>query len=399
MDKLNKWKNGAIPALLIHVCIGSVYCWSLIKDKAADALGTSTSSIEIAFSLAIFFLGMSAAFFGRMVELNVQKSAKIATFFFTSGLGLCALSLNVGSTTLFILAYGAIMGIGLGVGYLTPVKTLMLWFKENQGLAAGIAIAGFGLSKVIFSPFIEFVLSRYSISTLFIIMMIIGFVCLFLASVLISKPKGWEEDKKIKHGYFKLMCENKELWKIWFVFFLNITCGLAIISFEKNICSAYEVALAVGIVSAISAVFNTLGRIGFATWSDYLSNKTVTYLTFLTVCIVICLLGGLQVAGVVLILLWLVNLGYGGGFSSLPPLLVSKFGVKRLSVIHGLTLSAWGVAGLCGNSLSDFVINTMNLGYDTLFLILAGLYLVALVVTLTIKKSSADDISEELEKK
>ena len=153
----NKWIRGAIPALLIHCSIGSVYCWSLFKNDISTLMGIETP--EWAFSLAIFFLGMSAAFGGKLVEKNVTKSALVSTILFVIGMIGTGIAIQLGLPWLVYLSYGCIMGIGLGIGYLTPVKTLMMWFSENKGLATGIAITGFGLAKVIASPLIDYLLS------------------------------------------------------------------------------------------------------------------------------------------------------------------------------------------------------------------------------------------------
>ncbi len=151
----NKWMRGAIPALFLHSCIGSVYCWSLLKGNIAQEMGIEVYQIEFAFSLAIFFLGMSAALGGRFVEKAVKLSSMLSCLCFASGLLLSVLAIRMQSPLGFMLSYGCLMGIGLGLGYLSPVKTLMLWFNRHKGLATGIAISGFGLSKVLFSPFIE----------------------------------------------------------------------------------------------------------------------------------------------------------------------------------------------------------------------------------------------------
>lgn len=373
----NKWLCGAIPALLIHVSIGSVYCWSLLKDSVAGDLGVKTSDIEVAFSLAIFFLGMSAAFCSKFVEKNVTLSAFVSGIFFCFGLGIAALGIDTKLASLFILGYGVVMGIGLGIGYLTPVKTLMLWFKDNKGLAAGIAIAGFGLSKVIFSPMIEYLLTNTSTHFTILTISGIGAVSILTATLLIKKPESEDIHLKEDFNVVEFVKTDKTFLKLWFAFFLNITCGLAIISFEKNIVAEYSILISAGIVSSLSALSNTIGRIGFATWSDYLKNKTLTYTTFLTLCTIICVLGNLGHASIILALILIINLGYGGGFSSLPPIIADTYGVKKLSIVHGLALSAWGVAGLCGNSLSNIIINRLELGYTTLFYVLAILYLIS----------------------
>ncbi len=170
MKANNKWINGAIPALLIHCSIGTVYCWSLVKDQLLISLNSDKSVLEWSFSLAIFFLGMSAAFFGKLVEKNVKLSGFISTACFTLGMIGTGISISLNSIIGVLLSYGCIMGIGLGVGYLTPVKTLMMWFKEHKGLATGIAITGFGLAKVIASPIIQYLLSITTIENMFYIL-------------------------------------------------------------------------------------------------------------------------------------------------------------------------------------------------------------------------------------
>jgi len=157
----NKWMRAAIPALLIHCSIGTVYCWSTFKEAIANKIGMSTFAVGWAFSLAIFFLGMSAAFAGRLVEKDIKKSSLISCICFT--IGMIGTGVFIQFTTGLLallgifLCYGCIMGIGLGIGYLTPVKNLMLWFSDKKGLATGISIMGFGLAKAIATPFMELI--------------------------------------------------------------------------------------------------------------------------------------------------------------------------------------------------------------------------------------------------
>ena len=163
----NKWVRAAIPALLIHCSIGTVYCWSTFKEAVAQQIGTSTFATGWAFSLAIFFLGMSAAFAGRIVEADIHRSSLISCICFTTGMIGTGFVIQHARGILALIGiyffYGCIMGIGLGVGYLTPVKTLMLWFSDQKGLATGISIMGFGLAKAIATPIICFIYWEASI--------------------------------------------------------------------------------------------------------------------------------------------------------------------------------------------------------------------------------------------
>ena len=375
--------RAAIPALLIHSCIGSVYCWSLLKGDIATEVGCSVKEIEFAFSLAIFFLGMSAAFGGRFVEKNITAASVVSCLCFSTGLLLTVLSIYSKSVLGIMLSYGCLMGIGLGIGYLSPVKTLMLWFKEHKGLATGIAISGFGLSKVLFSPYIEWCTPRYGISTTLVSMSVISIFAMLTAAYLIQKPKEWVEPVvkwKLK-DYYQVI-KNGTYMKIWLVFYINITCGLALIAFEKNIAIAVGIA-AVGFLSSLTAFFNTAGRFGYSTMSDYTENKQTIYKILLSSSVIVMLLGfafGSSII-VVILMLCIINAGYGGGFSTLPTLLQSKFGMEKISTIHGLALSAWAWAGLSGNQLSNLIINQLGMSYEVLYIVLAALYRFSLVLT------------------
>ena len=383
---LTKWVRAALPALLIHSCIGSVYCWSLIKGEVAQEMGCGVSSIEFAFSLAIFFLGMSAAFGGRFVEQNVKLSSLASTICFVSGLLLSVLSIKMQSVLGFMMSYGCLMGVGLGLGYLSPVKTLMLWFSKHKGLATGIAISGFGLSKVLFSPFIEWCNDAYGVCTTLVLMALISTVCMITAVLLIRKPKGWVEPKIpfILSEYTDII-KNKTFLSIWFVFYLNITCGLALIAFEKSIGLSVGI-VNVGLLASLTAFFNTVGRFGYSTASDWLKRKELIYIIIFSSSVFVAMLGGVWYAYLpIILLLCTVNAGYGGGFSTLPTLLQSKFGMEKISTIHGMALSAWAWAGLSGNQLSNFIINGLGWGYESLLFILLGLYSLSLYVTTRIR--------------
>jgi len=305
-----------------------------------------------------------------------------------------SVSIGLGSVLGVLLCYGCIMGIGLGIGYLTPVKTLMMWFKENKGLATGIAITGFGLAKVIASPIIEYLLSVTTIENVFYYLGIGYTLLMCLGALFIKKPSGCEEMKgtpfNIKDSVKFIM--NKQYLAIWFVFFINITCGLALISQEKPILNEFGLGAYVAIIASLTAALNAIGRFGYSTWSDKLADRSIVYLTiFFTSAFSMMLLWNWLVfdftflIGLLIILSLLIcNAGYGGGFSTLPSLLSDKFGMKNVSVIHGFALSAWAWAGLCGNQLGNYLIS--NYGYVYLFATLSILYIIGYWITMEIIK-------------
>ena len=406
----NKWIRAAIPALLIHISIGSVYCWSTFKATIAERIGMSSFSVGWAFSLAIFFLGMSAAFAGKLVEKNIHRSSFVSCICFTSGMIGTGLSIQllkgVPALIMIFICYGFIMGIGLGIGYLTPVKTLMLWFKDNKGLATGISIMGFGLAKAIATPIMEAIQGGLGISAMFYILGGVYFAMMFLGHLLLKKPDGWKEEE-VQSFSLKEMFKNKVFIGIWLMFFLNIHCGLMLISYEKQILQTVFTGLAVlgaivAVIPSISSAFNALGRIGYSSLSDKLIQRNIIYKIIFISCIVACtvslLAGNTVISVIMIILLFVVNAGYGGGFSTLPALLSERFGMKKISKIHGLALSAWAIAGLTGNNMSELILGSTGqtiAGYKWIILTIMMLYAAALAICWIMVGKKKNKQSEE----
>ena len=289
------------------------------------------------------------------------------------------------------------MGIGLGIGYLTPVKTLMLWFKDQKGLATGISIMGFGLAKAIATPIMEAIQRNSGISEMFYILGGVYFIMMFIGHLLLKKPKGWveKEDKKNKFKALS-MFKDKTFLGIWLMFFINIHCGLALITYEKQILNVTfrnlaMLATVISVVPSITAAFNALGRIGYSSISDKMKERNTVYKIIFISCILITLVSlfpmsitnsnnSLLLGIIVIVLLSVVNLGYGGGFSTLPALLSERFGMEKISKIHGLALSAWAIAGLTGNNMSELILNLTNHTYEYILIAIAILYMIALVI-------------------
>ncbi|GJM48035.1 OFA family MFS transporter [Weissella soli] len=396
----NKWMRAALPALLIHSSIGTVYCWSIFKQAIADYTGQPTADVEWAFSLAIFFLGMSAAVLGHFVEQDIKKSALLSTVFLVIGMAGTGLSIHAHSLVGIYLFYGIIMGIGLGIGYLTPVKTLMLWFKDNKGLGTGLAVAGFGLAKMVYSPIMFKLQQSVGLWQMFVILAAVFLVTMTLGMVLIKKPDDWIEEPLVNKFQPVALLKDRSFIGIWLMFYLNITCGLAVISQEKDIMGslvngngiAIFSATAITTVVSVDAFFNAAGRIGFATLSDHLRDRNTVYKIIFVLSAALALATFFMpstaawLAIVLVMTFFTINAGYGGGFSALPPLLSDRFGMKAISKIHGLALSAWAIAGLSGNQLASFITNGLHLQYQSMFIVIAILYVVALGIAYVMVK-------------
>ncbi len=433
----NKWIRGAIPALLLHCSIGTVYCWSLFSQEIGDHIGFSKSATEWAFSFAIFFLGMSAAFLGSFVEKDIHKASLIASICFAGGMAGTGFFIwyggnHQGSQLALIgiyICYGFIMGVGLGTGYLSPVKTLMLWFQDRKGLATGLAVAGFGAAKAIASPIMEKLLASVGVYKMFFILAAVYFVMMFVGHLFLKKPAGWHEPTGADKGpgTFEVI-KSKPITNyigIWLMFYLNITCGLALISQVKAIVKCIGLGATVGIISTVSAIFNAGGRLGFSAMADGMKDRNTVYKIIFIISIVLTGLavvtqgvvnanatGSVGLIVLVLALIFMVNAGYGGGFSNVPNLLSDHYGMSNISAIHGLTLSAWGIAGLTGNQMAAAIVKaiekshpealtqveyhgemiTVNpLGYQTVLYVTLALYIVSLLISLFMVRKIAEN--------
>lgn len=380
--RTNKWIRAAVPALLLHCSIGTVYCWSIFSQEIADYIGFSKSATEWAFSFAIFFLGMSAAFLGNVVEKDIHKSSLIAAICFAAGMAGTGFFIYYGgahkgsavSLVGIYICYGFIMGIGLGTGYLSPVKTLMLWFKDRKGLATGLAVAGFGAAKAIASPIMQAMLDNLGdggIYKMFWILAVVYFIMMFVGHLLLKKPDDWHEPPKEESQKIMTQLKTKPITNyigIWLMFYINITCGLALISQEKMIVKCIGLASFAGILSTVSAIFNAGGRLGFSAWADMMKDRNTVYKIIFILSIaftaLVMVTGGIKNGNgntllmiLTLCLLFVVNAGYGGGFSNVPTLLSDHYGMGNISAIHGLTLSAWAFAGLTGNQMATWIVN------------------------------------------
>lgn len=310
------------------------------------------------------------------------------------------------------LCYGFIMGIGLGTGYLSPVKTLMLWFEDRKGLATGLAVAGFGAAKAIASPIMQAMLDNLGdggIYKMFLILACVYFVMMFVGHLLLKKPEGWHEPQKKEKGQGIIsVIKTRPIANyigIWVMFYINITCGLALISQEKMIVKCIGLAGVVGVVSTVSAIFNAGGRLGFSAWADHMKDRNTIYKLIFILSIVFTALvmvtggirngqGNMLLVVLVLGLIFVVNAGYGGGFSNVPTLLSDHYGMGSISALHGVTLSAWAFAGLTGNQIANLIVNSTGefisdghggsinpVGYQNVLYFTIVLYIIALLLS------------------
>jgi OFA family oxalate/formate antiporter-like MFS transporter len=392
MNKLkNRWLIAA-SAVGIHLSIGSVYAWSVYTKPLIAQLGWGLKETQFTFSLAIFFLGMSAAFLGSYVEkLGPKKSGRLAALFFGAGIAGSGLAVYAHSLWGLYLSYGVIGGIGLGLGYITPITSLIKWFPDKKGLATGLAIMGFGFAALISSPLIVYLIAHTSIPTTFFIMGGSYFVVILAASSYIAPPpEGYGGPAKAKENTgmtAKEAIRTKKFWFLWVMFFLNISCGIAIISAASPMAqeSAGLSTAAAAAMVGLMGIFNGGGRIGWSAASDWLGRPN-TYITFLCIAIA-CFLGLPSVHNAMLfqLIIFLIVSCYGAGFSTTTAYVSDLFGTKELGAIVGYMLTAWAAAGMAG-PLFAAVARSTSSSYDGTLYCFSVLLVIALVFAILLKR-------------
>tara|TARA_R110002072_G_scaffold53572_5_gene141281 strand:- start:133 stop:1401 length:1269 start_codon:yes stop_codon:yes gene_type:complete len=396
----NRWLIAA-SAVGIHISIGSVYAYSVMTNPVKDIFDVDGSVIKWAFKIAILLLGLSAAFLGRWVEkVGPKVSGTTAGLFYGVGILGSGLAVQLESLWLFYLCYGVIGGIGLGLGYITPVSTLVKWFPDRRGLATGMAIMGFGFAALIFGPVMQSLFDSAGVSNAFYILGVIYMVLILSSARYIERPPegympvGYKpgEGKTIKKDMANIdanaALKTPRFYYIWIMMFINIACGIAIISAaspmmqEKLNYTPMEAAAIVGLIG----VFNGLGRIIWSTLSDYLGRANTYIIFFAFQILAFYFLPKMTMELSFLIVLFTVITMYGGGFATLPAFLGDLFGTKQLGAIHGMVLAAWGLAGVVGPTIYDMVKNATG-SLDTTLEVFAGLFIVALIVSLIMKRT------------
>ncbi len=372
----NRW---LIPpaALCVHLCIGQAYATSVYKTPLVDHFGASLTQIGIVFSIAIVMLGVSAAVFGTWVDTGGPRRAMAAAAACWSvGFLVGAAGIATSQLWLLYLGYGVIGGIGLGIGYISPVSTLIKWFPDRPGLATGMAIMGFGGGALVASPLSEELLGIYGddgsgVASLFVTLGLGYLVVMLLGAVLVRvpaddwRPEGFDPSEvKSKalvstgHVSAKNSTRTPQFWLLWTVLFCNVTAGIGILEqaepmitdfFREGGDSSVAAASAAGFVGVLSLA-NMIGRFVWSSTSDVVGRKPI-YVMYLGVGIIaytlLAMFGSSSVALFVLLAVIIISF-YGGGFATVPAYLKDLFGTYQVGAIHGRLLTAWSAAGIAG---------------------------------------------------
>ena len=391
----NRWLIAA-SAVGIHICIGSVYAWSVYTKPLMNLLGWELEETQFTFSLAVFILGISAAFLGHFLEKKGPRiSGILAAIFFGIGILGSGLAVILESVYLLYLFYGFFGGIGLGLGYIAPVSTLIKWFPDKPGLATGLAVMGFGFAALISSPVIVYLISQVGIANTFFITGGTYFTIMLLSSLYLALPpekvENTSETKQNEPVTIDLSAaeavKTKRFWYLWFMFFINICCGIAIISAASPMAQEYTgmTAVAAATMVGIMGLFNGGGRIGWASLSDRIGRPAVFTAFFSLQIVSFILLPNIANGLLFQILIFLILSCYGGGFATMPAFVKDLFGTKHLGIIFGYVLTAWAAAGMAGPLFAAWT-RSVSSSYNGTLYFFAGLLAVAIILAFLMKR-------------
>ena len=362
-----------VSCVTLQVCFGTVYAWSFFQTMLVRQLGWTYMETALAFSLAIFFLGVAAAWAGMALpKLGPRKLALAGSIMFCGGYLIASLALAAEQTVLFYVGYGVIGGAGIGLGYVTPVATVAKWFPDRKGLATGTVVMGFGVGALLLSKLLAPVLVVYSEGDLPTVFFGLGIIFAFIlvpASLLLSNPppslgasgaaaahagEGGSEVAPSSE-YMK----SREFICMWVVFFCNIAAGISVISFQSSLLQDVwglaapalepETLAAYGAtLIAASSVCNGVGRLFWGLLSDRVGRVRVFRILLGSQMVVFGVLMTEQNPWVFSVLVCYVLLCFGGGFATMPSFIMDVFGTRRMSTIYGAILTAWAAAGIIG---------------------------------------------------
>ena len=425
-------------ALAVHLSIGQVYATSVYKTALVKHFDTSLTAIGVIFSIAIVMLGLSAAVGGTWVDRNGPRKAMfVSACCWSAGFLVAALGIKTTQLWLVYLGYGVIGGIGLGIGYISPVSTLIKWFPDRPGLATGMAIMGFGGGALIASPLSTQLLSWYdsgynpsdpksvasgsAVAMLFVTLAVIYFVVMMYGAFTVRvPPEGWRPE-----GFDPATLKAKPLvttanvsaanairtpsfWLLWTVLACNVTAGIGILEQASPMIqdffrddsgtSSVTVAVAGGFVGLLSMA-NMAGRFGWSATSDVVGRKPI-YMLYLgggIVCYTLLALAGSTSTAIFVLLAAVILSFYGGGFATVPAYLRDLFGTFQVGAIHGRLLTAWSVAGVAGPLIVNRFLDAQGKpgtltaeAYRPALLTMVGLLAVGFVANLLIRPVSSE---------
>jgi MFS family permease len=418
-------------ALAVHLCIGQAYAFSTFNLPLTKLIGITQSvpgdwnlkDLGWIFSIAIAFLGASAAVFGRWVErVGPRKSMFVAALCFGGGFLVSAVGIKTHQLWIIYLGYGALGGCGLGIGYISPVSTLIKWFPDRPGMATGMAIMGFGGGALIAAPLSVMLMKHFATASAngvfetFVTMGVIYFMFMMIGVVTVRvpaadwKPAGWVAPTQEKtlvtsaNVSVDVAWRTPQFWLLWGVLCMNVTAGIGVLGqaspMIQEMFPGRVTPLAAASFVGLISLFNMMGRFFWASTSDHIGRRN-TYMIFFLLGIVLYstvpTIGNMGSVPLFVAAFCIILSMYGGGFATIPAYLRDIFGTYQVGAIHGRLLTAWSVAGVLGPVLVNYIrAYQIDNGvpkaqaYSVTMYIMCGLLLIGFLCNLAMRPVKSD---------
>ena len=405
-----------LGAVLVHICIGSVYAWSNFNRPIDALLAGAPAWLHtpyIDFTPALVLLGLSAAFGGPWVERKGPRvAAAAAAIFFGAGLIIGGLGLALKQPLIVFLGMGIVAGIGCGLGYIAPVSTLVKWFPDRRGMATGMAIMGFGGGAAVASKLDVSLVAGFGVAnTMFIFGAAYLVIMLIGAGILRRPPEGWKPEGWTPPTRVNRMITDRSIsrndalgtaqfYLLWGILFINVTAGIGILAQTSPMVQDMfrKTPVEAGTIVFIISLFNAGGRFFWASCSDYIGRRNTYTLFFVVQFVLFFSIPGMAARGdwaLFLTSLFIVFTMYGGGFSTIPAFLADIFGPENVGAIHGAVLVAWSAAAVAGPTIITSLSNSAKAAlapgasrvhiYDKPLEVLAAGLAVGFVLTLLVR--------------
>ena len=359
----NRW-GIALAGVVMQIALGAVYAWSVFRIPLTKAFGWTISQVTFTFTLAVLMLGFAAFVGGLWMRKSGPRRVAIAAGIFYGG-GVFLASLSAGHLYWLYFSYGFLGGIGLGLGYIVPVATLVKWFPDKRGMITGIAVAGFGAGTLITAPIASRLIVNVGVLKTFAVLGIAYLVVVVVPALFMKdppagyRPEGWqpsEAQKRERAGTDYTLSQALGRWQwyaLWAMLFLNTSAGISIISQAAPMAqeiTRVSAAVAAGMVGIIS-IANGAGRFLWAWFSDLVGRRAVFLTMFLLQAALFWFITDVSSFSAFTALAFIILLCYGGGFGTMPAFAADYFGPANVGSIYGLMLTAWGFAGILGPTL------------------------------------------------
>lgn len=359
----------AVGAIIMQLCLGTVYAWSVFKKPLMTQHGWEEFPTQLTFMICIGVIGTAAAFGGILLDRKGPRFvATVGSVLFGVGTLLAGLAASIGNIWLLYLSFGLIAGLGNGFGYVTPIATLIRWFPDKRGLVTGLAVMGFGAGAFFMGRYAPIMINAWGVATTWYVWGAIFLVlCTAAAQLYKNPPKGWlPEGFTPQAGKSSTAADSFTLpeavrtpawWLLWTMLCLNVSAGLGLLSqlspmaqdvLKGRIQDPAALAVAAGNILAIASIFNGLGRLFWAWLSDKIGRRNVFITMFITQAILYVLLPSIRNEVLFTVVACYLLACYGGGFATMPAFAADSFGPANIGRVYGTMLTAWAVAGVAG---------------------------------------------------